>query len=587
MVQLKANGRGNVLYNLAKGIGTLREDGQESRFPIKRMPMGLIEYSADFFAADNLQSISCPLDYRLWQQTMYSNFGQKWSILHHGPMCRVNSSPQASDIQSDDTRRQCTMNALVNIPAVSERSLRRDFGSSAITITAEIQVAVLDDAAISHPNSWWWLKADGCDINKGLKESVQQKWSGDVDLNDGHLQKQYEAYQKRLDSAKKLGLEDRNKIKDQLQMLLNDLTKDIEFLNSELTNVNNEYSEKLQSRQHKEKEMIKLTWKVKELSDLNENGREIFSQVNLIISKLPTEECDRSVNIPRDLHEIRQKVCTFIKGVVRHQRIAATHLLVFMISNEERHKKPYALPVQCLPYKGLSDAKVRELANEIIHEMVRRGMKVAGFTTDGEWNSLRSKGNTRPLTILQVRSEARAKYSHIKLARLAGMLTPVCDSDGNVTGKVPNLAVSNILLMEILSWKKEGATDQDVFIRLRERTVPPAYRDTVHNWIDGKDETPVEQLRSILAQLEYTYQINAWQAKGVPFKDYVYVPEIHPKAGMEFCEREDDGHILKRIGQSLRQGGPRNLQLERFEEVLHDSKAGLTYTALSGNSHIK
>jgi len=30
--------------------------------------------------------------------------------------------------------------ALVNIPAVSERSLRRDFASSAITMTAEIQV---------------------------------------------------------------------------------------------------------------------------------------------------------------------------------------------------------------------------------------------------------------------------------------------------------------------------------------------------------------------------------------------------------------------------------------------------------------
>ena len=57
MVQLKANGRGNVLYKLAKGIGSLREDGQESRFPIKRMPMGLIEHHADFFAADNLQSV--------------------------------------------------------------------------------------------------------------------------------------------------------------------------------------------------------------------------------------------------------------------------------------------------------------------------------------------------------------------------------------------------------------------------------------------------------------------------------------------------------------------------------------------------
>ena len=108
------------------------------------------------------------------------------------------------------------------------------------------------------------------------------------------------------------------------------------------------------------------------------NGRKIFSQVNLLISKLPTEECDRSVNIPRSLHEIRQIFCTFIKGVVRHQCIAATHVLVFMISNEERDKKPYALPVQCLPYKGLSDSKVQKLANEIIDEMVRRGMKVAG-----------------------------------------------------------------------------------------------------------------------------------------------------------------------------------------------------------------
>ena len=59
------------------------------------------------------------------------------------------------------------------------------------------------------------------------------------------------------------------------------------------------------------------------------------------------------------------------------------------------------------------------------------------------------------------------------------------DSNGKVTGKVCNLAVSNTSLMEILSWKKKGATDQNVFVRLRKRTVPPAYRDTVHNWIDG------------------------------------------------------------------------------------------------------
>ena len=28
----------------------------------------------------------CPEDYRLWQETMYTQFGQKWSKLHHGPL---------------------------------------------------------------------------------------------------------------------------------------------------------------------------------------------------------------------------------------------------------------------------------------------------------------------------------------------------------------------------------------------------------------------------------------------------------------------------------------------------------------------
>ena len=112
-----------------------------------------------------------------------------------------------------------------------------------------------------------------------------------------------------------------------------------------------------------------------------------------------------------------------IKKVTRHQRTAATHILVFMISNEERRKKPYAMPVQCMPYTSLSDFKVRELANLIIGEMTSRKMKVAGickclsifnfigFTTDGEFNSLRAKGITRPLSIFQIHCDVRRKYA--------------------------------------------------------------------------------------------------------------------------------------------------------------------------------
>jgi len=61
----------------------------------------------------------------------------------------------------------------------------------------------------------------------------------------------------------------------------------------------------------------------------------------------------------------------------------------------------------------------------------------------------------------------------------------------------------------------------------------------------GKDETMVEKLKSILAQLEYKYQVDLWQSKDVPFRDHLYVPEVHPDTGLGFCEREDEGHVLK------------------------------------------
>ena len=52
MLQLSNNGLTNTLYNLVKGMGTLRQDKEDSRFPIKHMPMGLVEYTAQFFAFD-------------------------------------------------------------------------------------------------------------------------------------------------------------------------------------------------------------------------------------------------------------------------------------------------------------------------------------------------------------------------------------------------------------------------------------------------------------------------------------------------------------------------------------------------------
>ena len=44
-----------------------------------------------------------------------------------------------------------------------------------------------------------------------------------------------------------------------------------------------------------------------------------------------------------------------------------------------KQKKRYAIPIQCIPYKSLTDAKVRECANKIICQMVKRDMKISGM----------------------------------------------------------------------------------------------------------------------------------------------------------------------------------------------------------------
>ena len=57
MTHLKQTGRSNVLYGLAKGLGQMRTDGTDSRFPALRMPMGLLEYAVSFFNSESMNQV--------------------------------------------------------------------------------------------------------------------------------------------------------------------------------------------------------------------------------------------------------------------------------------------------------------------------------------------------------------------------------------------------------------------------------------------------------------------------------------------------------------------------------------------------
>ena len=55
-----------------------------------------------------------------------------------------------------------------------------------------------------------------------------------------------------------------------------------------------------------------------------------------------------------------------------------THLLFFMISDEQRNYKPYAIPVRVVTYKSITDDKVLKLKEELKDAMTQIGMKVVG-----------------------------------------------------------------------------------------------------------------------------------------------------------------------------------------------------------------
>lgn len=71
---------------------------------------------------------------------------------------------------------------------------------------------------------------------------------------------------------------------------------------------------------------------------------------------------------------------------------------------------------------------------------------------------------------------------------------------------------------------------------------------------DIKDENEVDQLRSILAQKEFTYEIcRLDREESLPFRTHLYVPENIPLPGLlpeqrcllPYHEREDEPHMLK------------------------------------------
>ena len=110
-----------------------------------------------------------------------------------------------------------------------------------------------------------------------------------------------------------------------------------------------------------------------------EKSQSLIATISSIRETIADSEVDLvAVNMARTLTNFRESMVAFIQSITRHKRHMATHIFVLMISSEQRDSKPYAMPVQCLPYHSINQRQMRQIVSALVKEMVSRGMKVAG-----------------------------------------------------------------------------------------------------------------------------------------------------------------------------------------------------------------
>ena len=218
----------------------------------------------------------------------------------------------------------------------------------------------------------------------GLRESMRNEWSGDIDLGNGDLQQRHGEYVKYLQFVRGIGVNQRKAyavIKSDLEEQLRNMRDEKEFLTAGLTKAKDCYESKRKLLNISEDSLFALAWDVEDYSKLIEKNTTVLDGINDILARINGPVQGRG-NIQADVSMMKKELEPYIKGVTTKKREAASHLLLFMISDELRNFKPYAVPVRVIKYKSITDAMLREFKEEL-----RKAMKECDMTTVGMYKA--------------------------------------------------------------------------------------------------------------------------------------------------------------------------------------------------------
>ena len=227
----------------------------------------------------------------------------------------------------------------------------------------------------------FWIKLDGTDVKKALMESQRKEWNGDVDLGNGQLQAMRAEYDSRLQLLEQLSKSvSRNGLETSLKRAVDLLDADVTFLSTGFAEAVEVYLKKFNTPNTREQTLKNANWEVVEHETLLEEAQSLKIIYERCIGMLdPNTWNERQrVSCKATLKDSRTKGSEYLRNLFKKKRVAADHIVVIMVSDEKRNKKPYALPVKFIPCTTLRDQFVRDLNREVKTKMTERGLLVVG-----------------------------------------------------------------------------------------------------------------------------------------------------------------------------------------------------------------
>ncbi len=162
--------------------------------------------------------------------------------------------------------------------------------------------------------------------------------------------------------------------------LVDMLENDVPYLMNGLTEARSIYKEKF-AKNVPNKTLKELNWNIVEYNTLLQQAQQLKQVVTNTLVLVTSNETEEKKNArTAAVKKVGSKIKSYLSDVYKKKRTAASHVLVTMLSEEKREKKPYALPVRYISYDSLKDQQLRELNIELKKKMVDRGLKLVGMS---------------------------------------------------------------------------------------------------------------------------------------------------------------------------------------------------------------